>query len=77
MLGKKWSAPLLGIVCATTSACGQPERPQTVSDFCLVDKRLSVEVAPAPGADDPGNRYDTDQTVDEVIAHNEVHDRLC
>lgn len=60
-----------------SSACGQPERPATASDFCLVDQRISVEVAPGPNVDDPGNRYDSDETVEQVLAHNEVHDRLC
>jgi hypothetical protein len=47
-----------------------------VSDFCLVDKRLSAEPAPVAG-DDPGNQWDTEQTFNEILAHNEVHDRLC
>jgi hypothetical protein len=29
-----------------------------------------------PG-DDPGNQWDTDATLQEILAHNEVHDRLC
>lgn len=62
---------------ATLSACGQPERPRTVSDFCLNAKRISAEPAPEPEADDPGNRYDTDQTFGEVLEHNAVVDRLC
>lgn len=48
-----------------------------MSDFCLVDKRISVEPAPVAEAYDPGNQYDTDQTRDEILIHNEVHDRLC
>jgi hypothetical protein len=48
-----------------------------VSDFCLVAKRLSAEPAPAPNVDDPGNHWDTDLTFAEVLAHNEVFDRLC
>lgn len=71
------SLALLAIGCATVSACGQQERPRTASDFCLVDQRLTVEAAPGIGADDPGNQYDTDETVEQVLAHNEVHDRLC
>lgn len=60
-----------------TNACGQPERPRTVSDFCLIDKRVSVEPAPVAGVDDPGNQWDSDATLAEVLEHNEVHDRLC
>ena len=62
---------------AMTSACGQPERPRTVSDYCLVDRKLTIEPAPAAGADDPGNGWDSDQTVNDVLEHNAVHQRLC
>lgn len=68
---------LLVTACATISACGQPERPRTVSDFCLVAKRLSAEPAPAPNVDDPGNRYDTEMTFQEILAANAVYDALC
>lgn len=61
----------------TTSACGQPEPPKTVSDFCLASKRISADPAPAAGQDDPGNRFDTDETFGQVLEHNAVHDRLC
>ena len=71
------SLGLLVTSCAMISACGQPERPQTVSDFCLNDRRISFEPAPTAGADDPGNQYDTEQTGDEILAHNQVHDTLC
>jgi len=60
-----------------TSACGQPEPLRTVGDFCLNDRHITVEVAPAPGVDDTGNRFDTDETVEQVLAHNEVLARLC
>lgn len=68
---------MLALSCAMTSACGQPEPPRTVSDFCLNDRRLSVEPALVAGQDDPGNYLDSDTTVLEVLEHNEVHDRLC
>ncbi|HQS69246.1 MULTISPECIES: hypothetical protein [unclassified Novosphingobium] len=38
---------------------------------------MSIAPAPAAGADDPGNHWDSDQTVAEVIEHNAVHDQLC
>lgn len=41
-------------------------------------KRISAEPHPeGAGKDDPGNRYDTEQTFGEVLAHNQVFDRLC
>ncbi len=67
----------LVIVPFMMSACGQPERPRVVSDFCLLDKTISADPSPRSGADDPGNTFDTDQTVAEVIAHNAVHRSTC
>lgn len=69
----------LALSCATISACGQPEPPRTVSDFCLNDRRVSIEIEPAVGAEDAvkGNDFDTDETVTEVLTHNQVYDRLC
>lgn len=67
----------LAALLATTSACAQHAPLRTVSDFCLNDRAISIEVAPGPGADDPGNRYDSDLTVDQVLEHNAVRDRLC
>lgn len=65
------------IVLLMTSACGQPDAPRTVSDFCLNDRAIKFDPAPAAGADDPGNTYDTDQTVLDLIEHNAVFHRLC
>ena len=69
---------MAGIALSMISACGQPEPLQTVSDTtCLAMKRISAEPAPAPGVDDPGNQFDTDQTFGEILAHNAAFDRLC
>lgn len=62
---------------AMSSACARPERPRTVSDFCLSAQRITAEPAPSIGADDPGNRFDTDETLFQVLEHNAVVDRLC
>ena len=62
---------------AMTSACGQRERPRTVSDFCQVAQRITAEPAPSIGADDPGNHFDTDDTLMQVLGHNGVFDALC
>ena len=78
--GLKSKLTFLGVVaaCFTSSACGQPEPLRTVSDsYCLNAKRISAEPAPAAGVDDPGNRFDTDLTFAEIVAHNAVVDRLC
>jgi hypothetical protein len=64
-------------VLLTMSACGQPETLRTVSDFCLNDREVRYSVAPAPGVDDAGNQFDTDETVRGLIEHNAVLRRLC
>lgn len=63
----------------TSSACAHNETPppRSVSDFCLNDKALTVSTAPAAGVDDPGNRYDTDDTSLQVFTHNAVYHSLC
>ena len=60
-----------------TSACGPRETPRTVSDFCLNDRPVKFSIAPDPGKDDPGNQFDTEETVKDLIEHNAVHSRLC
>lgn len=67
----------LAILPLTISACGQPEPLRTASDFCLSDRRISAEPAPVAGADDPGNQWDSDLTLAEILEHNAVFDRLC
>lgn len=76
-LRKAFGAMMAATLLFTISACGQPERPQTVSDFCLSAKRISAEPAPVKAMDDPGNLFDTDMTLAEILAHNAVVDRLC
>ena len=72
---RKFAIPAALLV--TTSACFRPAPPQTVSDFCLNDRTITVEVAPTAGADDPGNWYDSEETVGRVLEHNAVYRRLC
>lgn len=65
-------------LCSIASACVQPEPLRTVTDtYCLNSKRLTAEPAPGVGVDDPGNRFDTDETFEQIVGHNEVYDRLC
>ncbi len=68
---------LLVMLCATICACGQPGRPRTVSDFCLLDRRISAEPAPVAGADDKGNQWDTEETFAAVLEHNAALERVC
>jgi len=68
---------ILAALLVMTSACGQRETLRSVSDFCLNDRRVSIAPAPEAGQDDPGNAFDSEQTVTEVLEHNAVLDRLC
>lgn len=62
---------------AMTSACGQQETPRTVSDFCLNSREIKYSVAPGASVDDPGNLFDTDETVKDLGEQNAVRRRLC
>jgi len=59
------------------SACYPRENLRTVSDFCQNDREVKFSIAPEDGADDPGNQYDTEATVADLIEHNAVRRRLC
>lgn len=59
------------------SACSQPEHPKTVSDFCLIDEVISIDPAPEADANDVGNKWDTDVTVNQVLKHNASYRRVC
>jgi hypothetical protein len=59
------------------TACGEAEPLRTVSNGCLVFKPLSYANAPAGQVDDPGNRYDTAETIALIDEHDAVYERLC
>ena len=48
-----------------------------MSDFCLNARPISVNVAPGVSVDDPGNQWDSDETLFEVLASNAVYEGLC
>lgn len=79
--GSKSSGKLLAALAAlySLSACAHnEERPKPVSDtLCLNDRPLSVSVAPGVDVDDPGNQFDTEDTVLAVFSHNAVFHSLC
>jgi hypothetical protein len=50
---------------------------RSVSDFCLNDQPLTVNVASAGIENDPGNLLDSDPTVLQVFAHNAAFHGLC
>lgn len=74
------SAALLAMLtaCGTT---GSP-RPATATDrsigsLCLIDEPISYAAAPAQGIDDPGNQYDSDETVAALQEHNRRYRAAC
>ena len=55
-----------------SAACATPhQRPAlTASALCLIDRELPVNIAPGPNVNDPGNKFDTDETADRIDKHN-------
>lgn len=68
---------ILALALCMLSACGQPEPPRTASDTCLTMKVVRFNPAPAAGVDDPGNLFDTDETVKDLAEQNAALRRLC
>ena len=70
------SATMLALLAFASAACQQRlTPPATASDtsqtsLCLVDRPIPASIAPAEGQDDPGNRFDSDATVDRLMEHN-------
>lgn len=67
----------LALALCMPSACSRPETVRTVSDTCLTMKIVRFNPAPAPGVDDPGNLFDSDETVADLAAQNAVLRRQC
>lgn len=72
---KKYATPALVLV--MMSACSPRETPKTVSDFCLNDRSVPFSVADVAHGDDPGNKFDTEATINDLIEHNRVYRKLC
>ena len=72
---KKLSATIL--LCGILSACATRETPMIVDTSCTAFKAISFAVPSRANPETAENRYDTQATVDEVMAHNARWDRLC
>ena len=66
------------------TACGTPETKDVASastrlesSWCLGDRPISYVPADAAGQDDPANKFDTDATVAEIMAHNARYRAAC
>ena len=65
------AAALLPLIGACQARVAQaPVASVSETSICQIDTPQSFSVAPEAGQDDPGNRYDTDATIRNLIAHN-------
>lgn len=63
---------------AVTAACATPEPRKIVVDTsCTSFRAISYAQLPVGMTADPGNKADSDQTVNEIDAHNARWDALC
>ena len=61
----------------TLSACATRGTPPIVDSLCAVDAPLTFAVPPREAQDDAGNRWDTMETVNAIIAHNVALSAAC
>ena len=79
MLKKTFGLLASAALLASISACSTTGTSPPASDiaprrdltsWCQGDRTISYQSAPEAGVDDPKNRFDSDETVAEVQAHN-------
>lgn len=70
---------LIAVMMLATAGCASrtPEPPKTVSDYCLIAKRMSYAELRRDQVDDPGNKADTPETVKQVKDHNSEYACVC
>jgi hypothetical protein len=64
-------------ISAGLTACGEAEPLRTVDTGCLVFKPIRYANAPTGQVDDPGNKFDSAETIAEIDEHDAVYERLC
>jgi hypothetical protein len=66
-------------ISALLTACAGAAPPKIVSSGCLIFKPITYANAPRgqERADDPGNRFDTPETIAEIDEHMAVWERVC
>ncbi len=65
------------LMLAATCACATRETRTTVDTSCTSFRAISFAIPPADKPETPENRYDTRETVSEVMSHNARWDALC
>lgn len=68
---------VLIMLAGATSACATVARPAPAGTACLALKTLNFAQLPMGQKDDPGNRADSDETVDQIVEHNTRWEALC
>lgn len=86
MPSKIFASAASAVLLVTTSACATrgtlpaasdtaPSR--SLSSWCQGDRPVRYNPAPEAGIADPGNRYDSDETVTELQEHNARYRAAC
>lgn len=79
MLHRNFALAVSAVLLATLGACSTAGTKPLASDstpardlssWCQGDRPVSYAPAPVAGVDDPGNRFDTEETVRELQQHN-------
>lgn len=61
--------------CQTSTTAVPPPAP--VSEYCLIAKGISYAKKPPTSVEDARNRFDTQQTVEQITAHNLRYEAVC
>lgn len=64
---------LISSACATSGT----ETVIPASEFCLIATGISYSQPHGAQVDDASNKYDTAETVQQVIRHNLAYERIC
>jgi hypothetical protein len=72
---------MLGIILLTTTAAtcvpSTTEIVRPIDNFCLVAKPITFSRIRPEQVETKENKYDTEETVDQVEEHDIVYERLC
>lgn len=66
---------MIASACAKNTTAVPPPAP--VSDYCLIAKGISYAKKPPASVEDQRNRFDTDETVKSLEAHNLRYEAVC
>jgi hypothetical protein len=58
-------------------AANTTETVRTVSDYCLIAKGLTFSQQKSTDVETTENKYDTNETVKQIIDHDLTYEKLC